>query len=225
MVICITDNLQNFLQKICSKLLLSLHPAWNVAFFLAFQTCQLYHRLNIPQRFSFLLPEHPRQGTRQYRSGACSGTNSIIFRAKLVAAAPGWAGWTNTLTEVSCEGVYVGCPVSTGYNPQTVLSGVTAHGVEGISLHGCSLHTCRHDVLPMFGCTSHTTTPMYTNTADKPQPIVSGVSGQAHGHKTARYRADVKNPFSKPVHASMYAPGIFEVCATRTPSKGPQVGG
>jgi hypothetical protein len=27
------------------------------------------------------------------------------------------------------------------------------------------------------------------------------------------------------VHASMYAPGIFEVRATRTPSKGPQVGG
>jgi len=107
MVICITDNLQNFLQKICSKLLLSLHPAWNVAFFLAFQTCQLYHRLNIPQRFSFLLPEHPRQGTRQYRcSGACFGTNSIIFRAKLhlVADAPGWAGWVDQHTHIQSLG-------------------------------------------------------------------------------------------------------------------------
>jgi hypothetical protein len=105
------------------------------------------------------------------------------------------------MTEVSREGAYVGWRVSTGYNQQTVLSrpdGVTAHGVEGISVHGCSLDTCRRDVLPMFGCTSHTTTPMYTNTADKPQPIVSGVSGQAHGHKTPRYRADVKNPLSKP---------------------------
>jgi len=102
----------------------------------------------------------------------------------------GLAGWTNihtskvsAMTEVSREGAYVGWPVSTGYNQQTVLSGqdvVTSHGVEDISVHGCSLHTCPHDVLPMFGCTSHTTTPMYTNTADKPQPIVSGVSGQAH---------------------------------------------
>ena len=66
------------------------------------------------------------------------------------------------MTEVSREGSYVGWRVSTGYNQQTVLSrqdGVTAHGVEGISVHGCSLDTCRRDVLPMFGCTSHTTTP------------------------------------------------------------------
>ena len=122
------------------------------------------------------------------------------------------------MTEVSREGSYVGWRVSTGYNQQTVLSGqdgVTAHGVEGISVHGCSLDTCRHDVLPMFGCTSHTTTPMYTNTADKPQPIVSGVSGQAHGHKTPRYRADVKNPFSKPRKLKNDTIYIFVASVTR----------
>ena len=98
MVICITDNLQNFLQKICSKLLLSLHPAWNVAFFLAFQTCQLYHRLTFRNVFLFYFRNTHRC------SGACSGTNSIIFRAKLVAAAPGWDGCVDQHTHIQSLG-------------------------------------------------------------------------------------------------------------------------
>jgi hypothetical protein len=52
-------------KKYCSKLLLSLHPAWNVAFFLSFQTCQVYHCFTSQEEtrtflnvFLFLLLEH-----------------------------------------------------------------------------------------------------------------------------------------------------------------------